>query len=174
MLPSLPANGHWLKALVLLMGDGYDAPIVTAGKETGTSEVFGTGKLKVHRPNALPGPAQFMIDDYELKELEEIIVPFPSGGLPANLEVWKWAVHIYHPDMNEMPWVLTEVRDACNGNALIAGDYQFGPVKYISLTPPLLQTGDCLEMRIYGMSVPPGGVEVYSAAYYASDDPNDH
>lgn len=67
-----------------------------------------------------------------------------------------------------------QVYDTCHGDVVNGSDIYFGLVKYVSLTAPQLDAGDCLEMRIYGLSVPEGGVTVYNAAYYSGGDPDDH
>lgn len=50
----------------------------------------------------------------------------------------------------------------------------FGGARTLSDRAPLLQAGSCLEMRLVGVSVEPGGVDVHSVAYFSSGDPDDH
>ncbi|MEM8609619.1 MAG: S8 family serine peptidase [Myxococcota bacterium] len=168
------SSAHRLKAVVLAMGDGTDVPLVGPGWEGGVPDTWGTGKIKAHRLDTLPGPSQYLIVQDHLDEAEEIRRAFPAGPLPVGVAQWKWVAHVYHPSLDEVPWVAAEARDACNGDVVVAGDYQFGPVKYLSLSAPRLPPASCLETRLYGISVAPGGVEVHSVAYYSSGDPNDH
>jgi len=173
-MPTFKTNARMLKTLVLLMGDGNDARNTGPGWEEGTSEVWGTGKLKAHRPTGLPAPGASIFYTTTVTEGQEKFQPFPSGSIPTGVKQWKWVAFIDERDLDEVPWIWAEVEDTCNSGIVVGSDIFFSPVKYVSLTDPQVKAGRCLRMRLYGLSVPSGGVTVYNAAYYSSGDPDDH
>lgn len=168
-------NARMLKTLVLLMGDGRDA-WKNGWTESGVSDTWGTGRLKVHRLSALPAPACSILYTGHVFEGSETwrVLPCSGGVLPSGVKQLKWVAYIDQPDLDEMPYIYAEIQDTCNNNAVVGSDYFFGPVKYVSVSAGAVSAGRCLRMRLYGLSVPAGGIRVYNAVYYSSGDPDDH
>lgn len=168
-------DARMLKALVLVMGDGTGARSAYGGREQGVSEVYGTGKFRAHNLQLLPQPAGYLLTQYHLEEGWVASQPIPpSGGpLPSGVSQIKWAAYIDQSDLGQVPFLFFSLVDTCLGYGLLAYDWYFGLEKYISLEVASI-SGICPELRVYGYSVPAGGVQVYNAAYYHGGSTSEH
>lgn len=165
-----------LKAMVLVMGDGTDSVSSNAYYNSGPSHVYGTGKFKGHRFGGLQGPTGALYNwSWHLEEGQELSLPFPNGAAPQGVTQLKWAVYVDQPDLTQAPWVFLSIDNVCYpSNPFGATDMTFGLQKFVSVKAPIFQGGRCAKVKIYGFSVPAGGVDVYVAAYYHSGDPDEH
>ncbi|MFZ1865007.1 MAG: S8/S53 family peptidase [Polyangiales bacterium] len=176
-LGSSVADARMLKAQVLAMGDGTGAEEPTAGVKVGTSEVYGpAGKVKFHPWSEVVQPANrarrtFVINENDLVIFNRV---GGSGPLSSSVTEWKMAAFIDAPDLTQVPYILISYWDVCSGShELIAYDFSPGLERYISVESPVVDSA-CIEIRMLGYSVPPGGVEVFVVDYYHSGDPSEH
>ncbi|MDH3656306.1 MAG: S8/S53 family peptidase [Myxococcales bacterium] len=165
-----------LKAMVLVMGDGTDSVNSNFAYNSGPSHIYGTGKFKGHRFGGLEAPTGALYNwSWHLDEGQELSLAFPTGAAPQGVTQLKWAVYVDQPDLSQVPWVFLSVDNVCDPvSPFGATDMTYGLQKFVSVKAPIFQGGRCAKAKIYGFSVPAGGVDVYIAAYYHSGDPDEH
>jgi len=172
--PSVANSAGHLRAMVLVSGNGYLARNIQGASRwvSGASEVTGVGKIMAQPIHTMPGFG--VRTPYVLNAIEGWTLTTTLPQLPAGTTVFKVASYVDTDDLNEVPHVLLIVRDACNGNQIIGYDFYFAIDKYIKIYNSTTLAGACPSIEIYGYSVPPGGVEVYTMAYWASGSIYDH
>lgn len=170
------SDARYLKAMILVMGDGTGArsvPPYTTGWVAGASELYGTGKFKAHRLDGLEEPADWTM--FGIGLYEGWTLRYQFGALPAGTTQWKWATHIDHHDLTEVPYVLLTIKDACDNDRLIAADWWQALSKYISIQAPVDLVGVCPAVELYGYSVSSSSVPItYNVGYWHGGDPDDH
>ena len=174
-MPYSSPDARMLKALLMVMGDGTGSRYVASGRETGSSETYGSGKFKGHRFHNLQDPSGNVRWKFTIAEAQHKTLKLPLNGnpLPSGVTQWKWAAYVDQTDLTQVPYLFVTVTDQCNYGAVLASDNNPALHKHVFLTgawPP----GACPEISVYGFSVPAGGVTVYSAGYYHSGNPNEH
>jgi len=99
----------------------------------------------------------------------------PGTALPQSVTQWKWAATWFEPDLQNVADIDFYVRATCGPWAgwHIAGDGSYSLRSRIDLRKSDV-AGNCLEMVAYGLSVPPGGRQVWSADYYHSGSVSNH
>lgn len=136
----------------------------------------GFGRLHLHKPSSqdLVAPWGWGWRAVVIQDGQELAYSVWDTGpeSPAVTE-WKMAVMWDAPDLENVPDIVVRVVDTCNGGATVLSDYSYAPRKRLHLTAPQIG-GKCLEMRVLGWDVPPGGTVVYMADYFHAGDTNIH
>lgn len=169
-------RGGELLVMMLLMGDGSN------GRHFGTpaygfdqtmpNRRSGYGRMKMWWPASLTAPAGWGTHIVTIHQGETIAFSVGgSGPESSSITEWKWAVTWFDNQLAYLSDIDVSVYNTCPAGG--------GPAQYITgqndgdfrnrirLTTAEI-SGRCLEMRLYGYSVRPEGVEVYSADMFHS------
>jgi hypothetical protein len=176
-------NARIMMANALLMGDSWDGLNVRVGA-TPMNWVTGAGRARIHYPSAsdLTVPWGWGQRSVLIHQGETLVWPVGGGvPLPSTVTQWKWAVAYTWNDpafapggLQNIPDVDFYVDDVCNGvTTNLHYDAGYDVRAVFRLTQGQI-SGKCLQMRAYGYSVPPQGVQLQMADYYHSGDPNEH
>jgi hypothetical protein len=154
---------------MLLMGDGWNGWNVGAGAGIDTTKPnrrSGYGRTQMWYPhsNSLTGPWGWGTHTFLIEQGETVAFPvWDSGPESYSIEEWKWAVTWYNDDLEYLDDIDISVWNTCP----VGG----GPAQYVTgqsdadfrnrvhLTASQIG-GKCLEMRVYGFAVRPGGIWV--------------
>jgi len=166
-------DARYLRAMVLVMGDGTGARYTGPGSAAGTSQLYGAGKFKPHLLDELETPAGWNM--FAIGVLEGWTLQFPQPPLDSSTTQWKWAIYIAEPDLTQVPHILVTVKDTCDNNRVIAADWSLSTEKYISIETPVVHEGVCPMVELYGYSVSATNIPfTYNVGYWHSGDPGDH
>ena len=77
-------------------------------------------------------------------------------------------------DLSAIPYVTFTYRDVCGGDRVLAVDSAAGLERHMVLDSTSFDSETCIVIDIYGLSVPPVGVEISAFEYYHSGDPTEH
>ncbi|HET6415177.1 MAG TPA: S8 family serine peptidase [Polyangiales bacterium] len=169
-------DARMLKSHVLTMGDGSGADVSQPGVAVGTSSVWGTGRVKMHPFDAMQSPKGLAHRSFRIHENERVLfhaADTKGDALEPDVTQWKMGMYIDWPDLSTIPYLLISYWNTCNRPRLIAADLNPGLERHVVLESPAIDQA-CLEIRVYGYSVPAGGVEVFVTDYYHSGDPSEH
>jgi len=167
-------DAYMLKAQVLLMGD-YDKRTDPYDDQyyNPPSSTMGHGRVRAHYPYSplLIAPWGWGWRSFRIYQGEWHSWPvWDTGPESSAITKWKWVVFTKEHDLTATSFVIASVYDTCAGAGHVKSDYTATINKRITLDGADIG-GRCLEMRVYGYQVPPGGVELYSADYFQSGDP---
>ncbi|KPK16401.1 MAG: hypothetical protein AMJ62_05810 [Myxococcales bacterium SG8_38] len=169
-------DARMLKSHILAMGDGTDAETPSRGVAVGMSSTWGAGRVKFHSFESMESPKGIAHRSFHLRENERaILTAADTKGerFDPRVTQWKMGMYIDASDLSGIPYVLISYHDTCNGRRIIAADLEAGLERHAVLESPAVNQA-CLEIRVYGYSVPEGGVEVFVTDYYHSGDPAQH
>ena len=169
-------DARMLKSHVLAMGDGTDGERPRPGVIEGMSSTWGAGRAKFHDFELMTSPKGIAHRSFRIHEDElAILTAADTGGERFDPAVtqWKMGMYIDAPDLRAIPYLLITYWDTCNGRTMIAADLHAALDRHAILESPAVNQA-CLEVRVYGFSVPAGGVDVFVTDYYHSGDPAQH
>ncbi len=169
-------DARMLRSHILTMGDGSDADVPEPGVTVGTSSTWGSGRAKFHAFDAMQSPKGLAHRSFKIREKEHVLfnaADTKGDALDPNVTQWKMGMYIDWPDLSAIPYLFITYWNTCNRPRLIAADLNPGLERHVVLEGPAIDQA-CLEIRVYGYSVPEGGVEVFVTDYYHSGDPSDH
>jgi len=169
-------DARMLRSHVLTMGDASDADVPEPGVTVGTSSTWGSGRAKFHAFDAMQSPKGLAHRSFKIREKEHVLfnaADTRGDALEPDVTQWKMGMYIDWPDLSAIPYLFITYWNTCNRPRLIAADLNPGLERHVVLEGPAIDQA-CLEIRVYGYSVPAGGVEVFVTDYYHSGDPSDH
>lgn len=169
-------DARMLRSHILAMGDASGAETPDPGVAVGTSNLWGTGRAKFHAFDAMQGPKALAHRSFEIRENEQVsFYAANTSGDAFEPEVtqWKMGMYIDSPDLGTIPYLLVTYWNTCNRPHLIAADLEPALDRHAVFESPAVDEA-CLEIRVYGYSVPAGGVEVFVTDYYHAGDPTEH
>lgn len=160
---------------MLLMGDGWNGWDVGAGaaiETTRPNRRSGYGRTQMWYPHSdnVTGPWAWGTHTFLIEQGETVAFPVWDSSPEAHtIEEWKWAVTWYNDDLEYLDDIDISVWNTCpaGGGAAqyVAGQSDADFRNRIHLTAAQIG-GKCLEMRVYGYAVRPGGIWVDMADMY--------
>jgi hypothetical protein len=169
-------DARMLKSHVLAMGDGSGGDVLGPGVTVGMSSTWGAGRVKFHPFESMQGPKGMAHRSFEIQE-DELVVFNAANTEGAAFEVevtqWKMGMHVAWSDLSAIPYLLITYWNACDRDELIAWDLSAGLERHIVLDGPAVDQA-CIEVRVFGYSVPASGVEFFVTDYYHSGDASAH
>lgn len=163
--------GH-IRAMLLAMGNGQGARTLTTTHRSGVGPDYGAGKIMAHPPNLLPG-GDFEQTKVKVQEATSYITMM-LPQLPSNTKVLKIGSYVEVTDLSQVPQIFVLIKDRCNGNTTIGYDTWLAEDKMVRLSGSAVNSGVCPNVQLYGLSVPAGGVNVYTFAYWTSGPEYEH
>ena len=169
-------DARMLKSHLLAMGDGTDAEEAAPGVLVGTSHAWGTGRAKFHPFAKMKSPKGMAHRSFRIREGEQhafSAADTAGESFEENTTQWKMGMYVDSPSIDAIPYLLITYWNVCNQPRIVAADLNPGLERHAIVEDPAIEA-TCLEVRVYGYSVPEGGVEVFVTDYYHSGDPRDH
>jgi hypothetical protein len=169
-------DARMLKSHVLAMGDGSGGDVPKPGVTVGMSSTRGTGRVKFHPFGSMQSPKGMAHRSFEIQENELIVfnaADTEGAAFEAEVTQWKMGMHIDWWDLSAIPYLLITYWNACDRHELIASDLRPGLERHVILDGRAIDQA-CIEVRVFGYSVPAGGVKVFVTDYYHSGDPSAH
>jgi hypothetical protein len=164
-----PYDVSMMKARVLARGDGTGSP------GTFLSAVWGTGRVKFHPYDDLEAPKGTAYHRFTLNENEIVTIgAHGSSALPAEVTQWRMGMDVKWGDMSAIPYVVIQYFDVCGGTRALLTDWLAGLERRALFDSSWFDADTCIEIRVNGYSIPPGGVEISIFEYYHSGDPANH
>lgn len=169
-------DARMLRSHVLTMGDASGGEVPMPGVTVGTSSTLGTGRAKFHAFAAMQSPKGLAHRSFTIHENEQVsfsAADTRGDGLEPNVTQWKMGMYIDWPHLSAIPYLFISYWNTCNHPRLLAADLYPGLERHAVLEGAAIDQA-CLEIRVYGYSVPAGGVEIFVTDYYHSGDPSEH
>lgn len=165
-----------LRSHVLAMGDGTGGETPRLGVTVGASSTWGAGRAKFHVFDALKSPKGIAHRTFRIHEDELVILTAADTNgqrLDPSVTQWKMGMHIEAEHLSAIPYLVITYWDACNGGNMIAADLQPALDRHAIVEGPAINQV-CLEVRVYGLSVPADGARVFVTDYYHAGNPREH
>ena len=158
-----------------LLGDAWNgADVLVPGGSVkltgGVSAASGFGRLRARSPispaTGLASP-WYWSDTWWLMYNGTTAYQTINGGnpMPAGITEFKVVAAWYPTDLTSVDDVTISVLDTCAGGGAIANDMSFDFRKRIRL-PGATVVGRCLQLKLHGYSIKPGGVKVYVSHFW--------
>lgn len=153
-----------------LQGDAWNGanvllPGTSVKLSSGVSAASGFGRVRARGPispaSNLTVPWYWSDTWWTMYNGTTAFQPLNGGSpIPAGVTEFKIVAAWYPPDPSAVDDVILTLHDTCGGGGLIGWDYSYDFRKRIRLAGAAV-VGRCLEARLQGYSVKPGGVKVY-------------
>lgn len=176
MMKSSLASLGWtdsrlLIPMVMIGGDawrGYRTNI-------GVDDLWGTGRLHLHWPSStnLTAPWAWGWRTVTVTNGNEVCWTVGDAAAePSTVRQWKWATSWYELNLQSVADIDARVYDTCapEGRKVLYSDTGYDLRHFAQLRDSQVQ-GKCLQMCLYGYSVPPEGRLVWSTDFFHGGDP---
>lgn len=166
-----------LRDFVLIMGDSWDGnQDGTVKNATSVSLFSGSGRVHAHWPGqpGLVAPVAWGWRYFGINQGESVSWTVGDAGPETGTTQWKMMLSWDEPDLSSAADIDVTIVDTCppgGGTQIVASQLDYDIRNRFQLRNI---SAKCLEVRVQGFNVPPGGRSVHAVYYRHGGNPDQH